>query len=205
MGLAYLKEGNAAGPAALRPRYRRRAAAGCQSNAFGATLFLVLAARWRSPLSASLDLLRGASVVSLTVTFIVVIWLLSSVDLQVAIPWVDFVLHKVFPIVVVLDWLVDARRAADAAGRGLVAGVSAGLGHGHAGARCDRRHRDRSDGGLRGKRDAATVYVSARQRAISVFSNPVKAWVDPQRWAGLLAEAGCPFCQIQRLEGCMSS
>lgn len=177
MGLAYLKEGNAAGPAALRPRYRRRAAAGCQSNAFGATLFLVLAARWRSPLSASLDLLRGASVVYLTVTF----------------------------IVVVLDWLVDARTAADAAGRGLVAGVSAGLGHGHAGARCDRRHRDRSDGGLRGKRDAATVCVSARQRATSVFSNPVKAWVDPQRWAGLLAEAGCPFCQIQRLEGCMSS
>jgi hypothetical protein len=78
-----------------------------QSNVYGATLFLVIAARWRSAASPTLDLLRGASVVYLTVTFIVVIWLLSGADLQVAIPWVDFVLHKLFPVVVVLDWLID--------------------------------------------------------------------------------------------------
>ncbi|HEY8637293.1 MAG TPA: Pr6Pr family membrane protein [Candidatus Limnocylindrales bacterium] len=27
--------------------------------------------------------------------------------MQVAVPWVDFVLHKLFPVVVVLDWLID--------------------------------------------------------------------------------------------------
>lgn len=77
------------------------------SNLFGASLFLVLAVRSRSPRSASFDLLRGASVVYLTVTFIVVILLLSGAELQLAIPWVDIVLHKVFPAVVVIDWLVD--------------------------------------------------------------------------------------------------
>ncbi len=78
-----------------------------QSNVFGALVFLALAARWRSRPSATMEILRGASVAYLTVTFIVVIWLLSGADLQVAIPWVDFVLHKLFPVVVVLDWLVD--------------------------------------------------------------------------------------------------
>lgn len=77
------------------------------SNLFGAALFLVLALRWRSAPSMSLDVLRGASVVYLTVTFIVVILLLSAAELQLAIPWVDFVLHKVFPVIVVVDWLVD--------------------------------------------------------------------------------------------------
>ena len=77
------------------------------SNLFGAALFLVLALRWRSAPSMSLDVLRGASVVYLTVTFIVVILLLSAAELQLAIPWVDFVLHKVFPIIVVVDWLLD--------------------------------------------------------------------------------------------------
>lgn len=57
----------------------------------------------RSLGSPTLDLLRGASVVYLTVTFIVVVLLLSGADLQVAVPWVDFVLHKLFPVVVVPD------------------------------------------------------------------------------------------------------
>lgn len=77
------------------------------SNVFGAAVFVALALRWRTPRSDGLDLVRGASVVYLTVTFIVVIWLLSGADLQVAIPWVDFVLHKLFPVLVVADWLLD--------------------------------------------------------------------------------------------------
>ena len=43
----------------------------------------------------------------LTVTFVVVIVLLSGVDVQLQLPWVDFVLHKLFPIVVVADWIID--------------------------------------------------------------------------------------------------
>ncbi len=77
------------------------------SNLFGAGLFLFLATRWRSARSPTFDLLRGGSVVYLTVTFIVVVLLLSGADLQVAVPWVDTVLHKIFPIYVVLDWLID--------------------------------------------------------------------------------------------------
>jgi hypothetical protein len=77
------------------------------SNLFGAALFLVLAARWRSEPSTTTDMLRGGSVGYLTVTFIVVVLLLSGADLQVAIPWVDAVLHKIFPVVVVIDWLID--------------------------------------------------------------------------------------------------
>ncbi len=78
-----------------------------QSNLFGAAVFFALAIRWGSARSARLEWLRGAAVVYLTVTFVVVIWLLSSADLQLAVPWVDIVLHKVFPVVVVVDWLVD--------------------------------------------------------------------------------------------------
>lgn len=77
------------------------------SNLYGALLLLALAVRWRAPRSPLMDLLRGASVVYLVVTFIVVIVLLSGADLQLAIPWVDFVLHKVLPVVVVIDWIID--------------------------------------------------------------------------------------------------
>ena len=57
--------------------------------------------------SRGLELLRGAAVVYLTVTFFVVIFLLSGEDVQLELVWVDVVLHKIFPIVVVLDWIVD--------------------------------------------------------------------------------------------------
>jgi hypothetical protein len=77
------------------------------SNLFGAIVFLWLAARWRSTGTRTTDLLRGASAVYLTVTFFVVIALLSGADLQLAVPWVDFVLHKLFPVIVVVDWIID--------------------------------------------------------------------------------------------------
>lgn len=77
------------------------------SNLFGAVVFLVLAARWRSPRSHTVDMARGAAVLYLVVTFVVVLVLLSGAELQVAVPWVDFVLHKLFPVVVVIDWLID--------------------------------------------------------------------------------------------------
>jgi hypothetical protein len=54
----------------------------------------------------AMDRLRGAVVVYLMVTFFVVIALLSDAELQLAIPWVDVVLHKITPIAVVLDWLL---------------------------------------------------------------------------------------------------
>jgi hypothetical protein len=77
------------------------------SNLVGATLLLVGAARWRAARSARLDLLRGGAVVYLTVTFIVFALLLSNTDVDLAIPWVNSVLHEIIPVVIVIDWLID--------------------------------------------------------------------------------------------------
>ncbi len=82
-----------------------------QSNLVGVAAFaLLIAGRGREP-SRGLDLLRGAAVIYLTVTFFVVIFLLSGVDVQLQLVWVDVVLHKIFPIVVVIDWILDPPRA----------------------------------------------------------------------------------------------
>ena len=77
------------------------------SNLFAAVLWLWLAARWRQRRTRTDDLLRGASVLYLVVTFIVVVILLSGAELQVADPRVDFIVHKLFPVLVVIDWIVD--------------------------------------------------------------------------------------------------
>jgi hypothetical protein len=57
------------------------------------------------------DLLRGAATVYLTVTFVVFALLLSGTDVDTAIPWVNSVLHGVFPIAVVLDWALVPPRS----------------------------------------------------------------------------------------------
>ena len=36
--------------------------------------------------------------------------LLSDVDVQLQVNWAEFTLHKLFPVVVVLDWIVDPPR-----------------------------------------------------------------------------------------------
>jgi hypothetical protein len=78
-----------------------------QSNLIGVAAYLWLLANGNRPRTRGLELLRGAAAVYLTVTFVVVIVLLSDADVQLDLMWVDVVLHKLFPIVVVLDWLID--------------------------------------------------------------------------------------------------
>ena len=78
-----------------------------QSNLIGAAVLLSLAVRGDAPRSARLDWWRGAASVYLTVTFAVVILLLSKVDVGLQLPWVDFVLHKLIPVVVVADFILD--------------------------------------------------------------------------------------------------
>jgi hypothetical protein len=78
-----------------------------QSDVIGAAVFLVGAARWRSERSPGFDLVRGASVLSLTVTLVVFALLLSGTDVDTAIPWVNSVVHQIFPIVVIADWFID--------------------------------------------------------------------------------------------------
>ncbi|HVW05979.1 MAG TPA: Pr6Pr family membrane protein [Vicinamibacterales bacterium] len=79
-----------------------------QSNLIGASALMAgasMALRHRT--NARLERLRGASVVYLTTTFVVFALLLSGTDVDTAIPWVDTVLHKIVPIVVAADWIID--------------------------------------------------------------------------------------------------
>ena len=52
---------------------------------------------------------RGAAVVYMTVTYVVFAVLLRDAqeDLQTHVAWVDSVLHRVMPIAVMADWLID--------------------------------------------------------------------------------------------------
>jgi hypothetical protein len=78
-----------------------------QSNLIGVAVFAAGAARWRRPRSRAFDLVRGGAVLYLTVTLVVFALLLSNTDVDTAIPWVNTVVHQVFPLAVIADWLVD--------------------------------------------------------------------------------------------------
>jgi hypothetical protein len=77
------------------------------SNEIAAALFLVGAARWRSERSQTLDVLRGGAVVYMSITGVVFAILLSGINVDAAIPWVNTVVHELMPIVVMADWLLD--------------------------------------------------------------------------------------------------
>jgi hypothetical protein len=78
-----------------------------ESNLIGALVLLVSAAQWRTDRAPIVDFVRGAGVVYLMVTFVVFALLLSDVAVETAIPWVDTVLHRLMPIVVLVDWMLD--------------------------------------------------------------------------------------------------
>ncbi len=81
-----------------------------QSNLIGVAAFVWLILSRNATRSRGLELLRGAAAVYLTVTFFVVLILLAGVDVGLQLAWVDFALHKFFPVVVVLDWIIDPPR-----------------------------------------------------------------------------------------------
>ncbi len=81
-----------------------------QSNLVGVAAFSWLVARPDGPRSRGIELLRAGAAIYLTVTFLVVIILLNGVDVQLQLVWVDVVLHKIFPIIVVADLLLDPPR-----------------------------------------------------------------------------------------------
>lgn len=58
------------------------------------------------------ELFRGAVAAYMTTTFIVFAALLSGLpdNLDLTEPWVNFVLHQLMPIVIVLDWVVSPPR-----------------------------------------------------------------------------------------------
>ena len=77
-----------------------------QSNLIAVAVFL-LGVAWRArPPSAGWDLVRGASVVYMTVTLVVFALLLADTDVDVTLPWVDTVVHRIMPVAVIVDWLI---------------------------------------------------------------------------------------------------
>ena len=83
------------------------------SNVFATIVFTMSAfylAVGRKP-SAADDVLRGASVLYMGITGIVYATLLSGIDVDLTLPWVNLQLHYIMPIVVVLDWLYQPQRS----------------------------------------------------------------------------------------------
>lgn len=79
------------------------------SNLFAAAIFLEGGRRQLTGATPLPDLWRGAAVVFMAVTYIVFAVLLRDAqeELQTHVAWVDSVLHRVMPIAVMADWLVE--------------------------------------------------------------------------------------------------
>lgn len=82
-----------------------------QSNLF-AVVVLVMTASRRGDRPEWLDRLRGAAVTYLSLTGIVYALLLADEPGRTIEPWVNTVVHRIMPIALVLDWLVDPPRHA---------------------------------------------------------------------------------------------
>lgn len=81
-----------------------------QSNLFAAAvLFWGGALQFRGLPKARRDVIRGAAVLYLSVTGVVYGVLLAGYqeELQTTIPWVDTVLHRIIPLALVADWLLE--------------------------------------------------------------------------------------------------
>lgn len=76
-----------------------------------ATLCLLVIVR-RAERTVLFDAMRSGVVLYMAITGIVFALLLSGLqeELQTTIPWVDFVVHKLMPVVLVVDWLLDRPR-----------------------------------------------------------------------------------------------
>jgi hypothetical protein len=82
------------------------------ANAFAAGTFLAGAWIWRGPApTKSIDVLRAMAVINMTVVGALFSVLLRNVELGSLLPWVNFVLHYLMPVVVILDWIVLPPRA----------------------------------------------------------------------------------------------
>jgi len=83
-----------------------------QSNILAAMLLVAIALVPRRERTALFDALRGGVTLYIAITGIVFAVLLSGLqeDLDTHIAWVDFTVHKLIPIIVVADWLIDPPR-----------------------------------------------------------------------------------------------
>lgn len=94
-----------------------------QSNLVAAAVLLWGATRDPERRDAgTVDVVRGAAALYMTITGIVYGLLLSGYtgDLQTSIPWVNTALHRVIPIVMFVDWLLVPPRTKLTVRRGIV-------------------------------------------------------------------------------------
>ena len=80
-----------------------------QSNLIAAVVFLIGAssASFVQHPTRAWDLIRGAAAIYMTLTFVVYGLLLSGADVQIAIPWVNDVVHRIFPLVMLFDFFIQ--------------------------------------------------------------------------------------------------
>ncbi len=79
-----------------------------ESNILGA--FVLLASVFVTKQSAAWNVLRGAATFYMVMTGIIYVLLLAGADVQTPIPWINTMLHYIFPVVMLFDWLVDPPR-----------------------------------------------------------------------------------------------
>ncbi|WP_405165706.1 Pr6Pr family membrane protein [Nocardia sp. NBC_01499] len=80
-----------------------------QSNVLG-VLVLLIGGLW-DPHSHRWEVLRGASALYLLITGVVYAVLLANIDVMLTDRWINDILHRVLPIVMVADWvLIPARQ-----------------------------------------------------------------------------------------------
>ena len=83
-----------------------------QSNVLAVASLCLLVVVRRAERTRLFDGARSGVVLYMAITGIVFALLLSGLqeELQTTIPWVDFVVHKLMPVVLVVDWLIDPPR-----------------------------------------------------------------------------------------------
>jgi hypothetical protein len=83
-----------------------------QSNVLAVTMLCLLVLVRRDERTPLFDGVRGGVVLSIAATGVVFALLLAGLqeEPQTAVPWVDFVVHNLMPLVLVVDWLVDPPR-----------------------------------------------------------------------------------------------
>jgi hypothetical protein len=83
-----------------------------QSNILAVAILSLTALVPQASRTPLFDAVRSGIALYLLITGVVFALLLAGLqeELQTTIPWVDFVVHKLVPAVVVIDWLVDPPR-----------------------------------------------------------------------------------------------
>lgn len=80
-----------------------------ESNVFAAIVLILLATKWEHNRTPLITLIRGAAVAYMATTGVVYGLLLSGYDeeLQTTAPWANNIVHRIVPLIMVLDWVID--------------------------------------------------------------------------------------------------